>query len=88
MKIKSGFILREVAGSTVAVPVGSNSVTFNGMITLSETGVLLWKKLEDGATQDQLISALLEEYDVDVETAGKDVKSFTDNLIRAGILEQ
>ena len=88
MKIKPGFLLREVAGNTVAVPVGSGTVNFNGMITLSETGALLWKKLENGATEDELVSAMLEEYDIDDATARRDIKAFTDKLIKVGIIEE
>lgn len=87
MKIKPGYLLREVAGNTVAVPLGDGSVNFNGMITLSETGALLWRKLEGGATEDELVSAMLEEYDIDDTIARRDIKAFTDKLLKAGILE-
>lgn len=87
MKIKPGYLLREVAGSIVAVPLGNDSVNFNGMITLSETGALLWRKLENGATENELVAAMLEEYDIDDATARRDIKAFTDKLLKANILE-
>jgi len=88
MKIKPGYLLREVAGSTVAIPLGNDSVNFNGMITLSETGALLWKKLENGATEDELVAAMLEEYDIDDATARRDIRAFTDKLLKANILAE
>ena len=42
MKIKEGFILREVAGNYIVVAVGSAVKQFNGVITLNETGAFLW----------------------------------------------
>ncbi|MDO4586558.1 MAG: PqqD family protein [Planctomycetia bacterium] len=76
MKIKENFILRNVAGSFVVVPTGKATVDFSGMITLNETGVFLWKQLETDQTKDELVSALLKEYDVDETTAQNDIEAF------------
>ena len=79
MKIKDGFILRTVAGETVALP--SNGVTnLDMMITLNGTGKFLWKKLAVGAEKDELVDALLAEYDVDRERAEKSVDAFVARL--------
>ncbi len=86
MKIKDGFILREVAGSYLVVAVGAAVKQFNGMINLNETGAFLWRLLEKGATEEEAVSALLKEYDVDEETAKADVKAFTNKLTEAGLL--
>ena len=69
MKIKDGFILRQVAGSYLVISVGGESVDFNGMITVNETGAFLWEKLTAGATEAELLDAMLAEYEVDAETA-------------------
>ena len=45
MKLKSGFILREIAGSSIIVPVGERVKEFNGVINLNDTGVFLWNIL-------------------------------------------
>lgn len=86
MRIQEGYLLREVAGAHVVVPVGQ--VDFDGMIKLNETGVLLWKKLEGDVTEDSLVEALLAEYDVDRATAEKDVSAFLAKLRDAGILHE
>jgi hypothetical protein len=44
-------------------------VSFNGMITLNDTGAFLWKKLEKGAEKEALAAALLDEYEVSPEKA-------------------
>lgn len=87
MKIKEGFLLREIAGNPVVVPTGIQTVNLNGMITLSQTGALLWRELEKGADQKDLVDAMLNEYDIDRETASEDITAFLDKLKNAGILE-
>ncbi len=76
MKIKEGFMLRDVAGSYVVVPMGKEAADFNGMITLNETGAFLWKQLEKGCTREELLEALLKEYDVPEERAAKGIEKF------------
>lgn len=79
MKLKMDFLIREVAGQSVAIPVG-DSVDLNAMITLNETGVFLWKLMENETDEGVLTAALLAEYDVDEETARKAVQSFVQTL--------
>lgn len=76
MRIKDGFILRQVAGNYIVIGVGEEAVDFNGMITVNETGAFLWGVLEKGATKEDMLSALMAEYDVDEETAKKDITDF------------
>ena len=87
MKIKEGFIIREVAGNFIVVAVGSAVKQFNGVITLNETGSFLWKKLQDGCEKQDLVNALLEEYEVSEEIALADVSAFIDKLDNAGLLK-
>lgn len=87
MKIKSGFVLKNIADSYIVVSVGDRVKEFNGVITLNETGVFLWKKLEIGATEEELVKALLSEYDVDEATAKNDVAGFIGKLTEAKLLK-
>ena len=87
MKIKEGFILREVAGSYIVVAVGNAVKEFNGVINLNETGAFLWKILEKGAEKEDLISALLAEYEVEAELATKDIEKFIEKLESAKLLK-
>ena len=88
MKIKEGFILREIAGSFVVVPVGQNLVDFSSMITLNETAAFLWNCLADGADEDALCQKLLSEYEgVTKEDALADIKEFINVLNEKNILE-
>ncbi len=87
MKIKDGFILREVADSYVVVAVGEAVKSFNGVINLNETGALLWKVLEKGAEEKDLVDALLNAYEVERELAENDVKLFIKKLTEAGLIK-
>ena len=79
MRIKDGFLLREVAGQTVVLPCG-DAMDLNMMITLNGTGKFLWQLLEQGSDEASLVAALLAEYDVDAETAAKSVAAFVAKL--------
>ena len=85
MKIKDGFLLREVAGQNVVMPM-SGDLYLNMMITLNETGAFLWKQLETDKDEAALVAALLAEYDVDAQTAQKSVVAFVQKLSDNGFL--
>lgn len=87
MKIKENFVLRQVAGAWVVLPLGSATLDFNGMLSLNESGLLLWRLLEVGKDADDMVDALLQAYDVDRETAKADVEEFLNKLIQAGCVE-
>lgn len=87
MKIKEGFILRNVAGSFVVVPIGDATIDFNGMMNLNETGAFLFEKMIDGTTREDLIKALTDEYEVDDETAAKDVDLFIEKVEKEDLFE-
>ena len=85
MKLKDGFILRQVAGETVVIPSG-DELDLNMMITLNGTGKFLWEHLEQGAEKEDLVKALLAEYDVDEATAAAGVDAFVSKLEIHGFL--
>ena len=80
-------MLKEVAGQWVVVPLGDMVVEFNGIMTLSESGAILWKILKSGAQEEELVEAITKEYDIDEETAESDVKEFIDDLKQKGLIE-
>ena len=88
MKIKENLLLRQVAGSWVVVAVGTASINFNGMLTLNETGAVLWKALEMDTDRSGLIAALTSEYEVTAEQAETDVDDFLAALRQADCLEE
>ena len=86
MKLKSGFVLKEMAGECIVVSVNSK-LDLNGVITLNETAKTIWLRLEKGAEKEDLVKALLEEYDVDEDSAVSAVENFVGKLKELGFLE-
>ncbi len=86
MKIKDGFVLREVAGDIVVIPSG-DTLDLNMMITLNETGRFLWELLEKGAEKEDLVQALTQEYDVTEEDAKAHIDVFVAKLNENGLLD-
>ena len=88
MKIKEGFVIEEVGGSYLAVAVGDRADSFNGLVRMNGTGAFLWRELEKGeVTRDMLVEKLLSVYEVDRETAARDVDGFVSKLASEGIIE-
>lgn len=79
-------VLREIAGEYLLIPTGETALKIHGMVTLSESGLLLWKKLQEECTEESLVEAILAEYEVDRETAQADVRDFLGQLEKAGLL--
>ena len=88
MKISDKFVLRQVAGTWIVLPVAEKTVNFNGMLTLNESGIMLWQLLEKGSTREALAEALTNEYDVTYAEALADVDEYIGKLERAGCLEK
>lgn len=88
MKIKDNFMLREISGAWVVVPVGQASVDFNGLINLNETAAFMWQGLSNNITPCELVSAITEKYDVSKEKAEADVSAFIDKLREADLLDE
>ena len=87
MKIKSGFVIREIAGQYMAVPVGKRVNDLHGMIALNETGAFIWKLLENEKTEEDLARALTEEYEVSYEEALEAVREFRELMEKEKVLE-
>lgn len=88
MRINKEFVLREIAGEYVIIPVGKTALEFHGLITVNEVGVALWKMLQEDVTMEELVQGILKEYEVSEETARKDILEFLEELCKGGILTQ
>ena len=87
MRIVPGFLVREIAGETIAIPSGEAAHRISGLIALNGTGKFLFDLLQADQTQENLVSALMDTYDVDFTTAKTDVTAFLEMLQKHGFLE-
>ena len=86
MKLKSGFVLKEIAGECVAVPTEA-ALNFDGMIALNQTAKTIWLILAEGAEREDIIRKLTEEYGITEELAAKATDMFVDRLGELGFLQ-
>ena len=88
MKIKKGFILRDVAGEKIIVATGDAASSFNGIINLNDTGAFIFSCLsKHNLTEDELAEKVAAEYGIDKESAKRDFAGFLDTLRKASCLE-
>lgn len=80
MKKLEEFIMRSIAGENILVPVGATTQKFNGMISLSETAAFIWENMEKCETVEDMVDLVLEEFEVDRETAIMDTQEFINEL--------
>lgn len=86
MRRNPDFLLREVADTTVVVPVGAATQSFAGMITLNGSGAFLWEQLAREQTVSSLADALVAQYEVTREAACADVEKFIAQLMPTGAI--
>ena len=86
MKLKEGFVIRTVSGQTVVLPTGGD-LDLNMMIKLNDTGRFIWECLEKGAEIEEIVAGMLQEYDIEEETAKKYVEQFVQKVKENGFLE-
>jgi hypothetical protein len=77
---KSQFASRQVGNEMILVPLKSNVSDMNELFTLNEVGCFIWEQIEENSTMDDIINAVLVEFDVDWNTAYKDVERFLNKL--------
>jgi len=80
LKVSDQFILRTIADENLLIPVGEAAVSVKGLIALSESGALLYRKLKDGCSRQMLVEALTGEYDVSESVAAEDVEAFLEQM--------
>lgn len=86
MKRNTDFMLRDIAGEVILVPTGAATQQFNGMITLNEVAAFIWKNLDESQSREILVDKIMDEFEVDRETATRDVIGFVSALYERGLV--
>lgn len=87
MKLRYLFASAPVGAKIVAVAVGKDASRYHGMVEMNETGAFLFNKLKKEISQEGLVQALLDEYEVTPQQAAEDVRAFLALLEQKGVLE-
>ena len=65
MKINEDLIYRIITDEHILIPVGKTALEHNGVFVMTEVGGRIWELLRDGKERKEIVSALLDEYDVE-----------------------
>ena len=88
MKTKKGFNLRQVCGENVIVAEGAENIDFSSIISMNESSAYLWNSIQGKEfDNNNLVELFTQEYDVDADTAAKDVEALVAQWMKAGIIE-
>lgn len=88
MKTKKGFNLRQVCGENVIVAEGAENIDFSSIISMNESSAYLWNSIQGKEfDKNNLVELLTQEYEVDADTAVKDVEALVAQWMKAGIIE-
>ena len=86
MVISDNFVLTDVADEYMLVPVGETAKSMKGIIAVNEPVFILLKRMAEPKSKEDLVSILTENYDVDVETASRDVSTMIKKLLELGVI--
>lgn len=86
MKVSKNFILREIVGEYILVPVGKAASKFNGLITMNEMGHFIFQTLQEEQSVEDLVNKITGEYQVDTGTAQRDLEEYLQQLRELGAL--
>ena len=87
MKRKADFIMQNVGGENLLVPLGAQVMDMNGLVTLNDTAACVWELLAQDRSVDELAAAVAGRFDVIPERARADVQTFVDEIAKMGLLE-
>lgn len=87
MKLKEGIVLGNVDGENFAIATGKAMKNFNGVIHNNKTAAYIFELLQTEQTEDSLVEAMLDKYDVDEATAREDVREIINIIKEAGVLD-
>ena len=88
MRQKDGFVLRDVLGDKALVGEGADAINFGKLISLNDTAAWLWEKTSElgDFTEEQLVDAILQAYDVDKAKAQADVTKLINTWKEMGVI--
>lgn len=87
MKIKEGFVLRNVVDEFIVMPTGDNIAKFEGAVVLNEVSAFVFEQLKNPVSKEDVLAAILAEFDVDEATAKADLDNLLAKFTELGLIE-
>lgn len=88
MKLKDGIVTNSIDGESFAIATGKAAKDFNGLIKNNPSAAFVFELLKTNQTEDSIVKAMLEKYDVDEGTVRADVKELLDVLKSKNLIEE
>ena len=86
MKTHPDFVLRQIAGENILVPCGESTKRLSGLINMNGTAAFIWQNINDAKNLDELTARVVNSFEVDEETARRDVNGLTAEMIQKGMV--
>ena len=87
MRIRGEYVLREIGGDHILIPIGNTAMEMNGLITMDEVGIEIWKGIEKHLSEREILQDILDKYEVEAEEAERDMMDFIKKLKDADLVE-
>ena len=88
MKINGSFVLREVAGEWLAIPIGETALKFGGMIVLNPVSRVVWETLQQDVTEKDIVDAIVQRFDTTADEAQADVRGFQEQMKAESLIKE
>lgn len=88
MKINGSFVLREVAGEWLAIPIGETALKFGGMIVLNPVSRVVWETLQQDVTEKDIVDAIVQRFDTTADEAQADVRGFLEQMKAESLIKE
>ena len=87
MRFNHHYILKNLAGESILVYQNESEVNYSKVITLNEIGTLIVQDLMEDHTYEEIVNHILNEYEINEETAKKDCENFIEKLKSLGVVD-
>ena len=88
MKIKEGFILKDVAGSKIVIATGEQRMNFNGVITFNEVGADVFNLLDGNNSVEDIVAKISGDYNAPCEIVRGDVEKLKEKMKKHNLIEE
>lgn len=86
MRRKNNYVIKNIGNENILVPIGKEVLNLNGILVLNDTARFIWDRLEKENSAEELIKSVINEYDIDIKTAEKEVEIFIEELKSRGLV--
>lgn len=87
MKRNEEFIVREIAGDIIMMPIGETAIRFSGLVMANEVSAFIWENIEKVNNAEEMTQLVYDEFEVDYDEAKKDIEYIMGEMVKAGWIE-